>query len=327
MPVSPISGPHRAREKLHRITRWTFFFKIIGDCGEDNGAARPEARCSDLEGSTMQMSYESITLTYDDGLPHVARVTLNRPQVRNAFDETTIAELTQVFATLDADALDAQGRPVRAVILAANGPAFCAGADLNWMKRMSAYSDEENRADALALATMLNTIYRCAKPVIAQVQGDAYAGGMGLLAACDIVIAAEHAQFCLSEARLGLMPATIAPYVIRAMGEQAARRYFVTAERFDTAYGERIGMLHQVVSAEALEQTVRETARAISANSPNAVKECKRLVMDLAHQTIDAALLAETAQRIARVRASQEGREGIASFLEKRKPNWLATQS
>jgi methylglutaconyl-CoA hydratase len=264
------------------------------------------------------MTYERITLTHDNSLPHVAQVTLNRPQVRNAFDETTIAELTQVFRELDTDV------EVRAVILAANGPAFCAGADLNWMKRMAGYSDAENRADALALATMLSTIYRCSKPVIAQVQGDTYAGGMGLLAACDIAIAAEHAQFCLSEARLGLMPATIAPYVIRAMGEQAARRYFVTAERFDAAYGQRIGMLHQVVPAEALAAAVHDAARALAANSPNAVSACKRLVMDLAHRPIDAALIADTAERIARIRASDEGREGIASFLEKRKPNWLA---
>jgi methylglutaconyl-CoA hydratase len=265
------------------------------------------------------MSYERITLTHDDRLPHVAQVTLNRPEIRNAFDEMTIAELTQVFSELDAD------RQVRVVILAANGPSFCAGADLNWMKRMSGYSDAENRADALALATMLNTIYRCSKPVIAQVQGDTYAGGMGLLAACDIAIAADHAQFCLSEARLGLMPATIAPYVIRVMGEQAARRYFITAERFGAVYGAQIGMLHQVVPAAALEAAVGEIARTLAANGPNAVSECKRLVTDLAHRPIDAALMGDTADRIARIRASDEGREGIASFLEKRKPNWLAT--
>src|SRR4051812_12139244 len=160
---------------------------------------------------------------------HIARVTLDRPDVRNAFDDATIVELTAAFRALDDDA------SVRAVILAANGPAFCAGADLNWMKRMAGYSDTENRSDGLSLATMLNMIYTCSKPVIARVQGDVYAGGMGLVAACDIAISADTANYCLSEAKLGLMPATIAPYVIRAMGARAAHRYFVTAERFDAA--------------------------------------------------------------------------------------------
>ena len=209
---------------------------------------------------------------------HVARVTLDRPDVRNAFDDATIVELTAAFRALDDDA------SVRAVVLAANGPAFCAGADLNWMKRMAGYSDTENRADALGLATMLNTIYTCRKPVIARVQGDAYAGGMGLVAACDIAISADTANFCLSEAKLGLMPATIAPYVIRAMGARAAHRYFVTAERFDADEALRIGFVHQVVSADQLDASVDAVAASIVANSPNAVRECKQLVVDLAEQ-------------------------------------------
>lgn len=248
---------------------------------------------------------------------HVARVTLDRPDVRNAFDDATIVELTAAFRALNDDA------GVRAIVLSANGPAFCAGADLNYMKRMAGYSEAENRADALGLATMLNTIYTSAKPVIASVQGDCYAGGMGLVAACDIALSVDTAHFCLSEARLGLMPATIAPYVIRAMGARAAHRYFVTAERFDAAEALRIGFVHGVVSAAELEQSVDAIASGIAANSPNAVGECKQLVADLAGKVIDETLISETAERIARIRASDEGREGVRSFLEKRKPSWL----
>jgi methylglutaconyl-CoA hydratase len=248
---------------------------------------------------------------------HVARVTLDRPDVRNAFDDATIVELTAAFRALSDDA------NVRAIVLAANGPAFCAGADLNYMKRMAGNSEAENRADALSLATMLNTLYTCAKPVIASVQGDAYAGGMGLVAACDIAIAADSAHFCLSEAKLGLMPATIAPYVIRAMGVRAAHRYFVTAERFDAAEALRIGLVHQVVAADQLDASVDAVAQSVASNSPNAVRECKLLVGELAGREIDEALITDTADRIARIRASDEGREGVRSFLEKRKPDWL----
>lgn len=258
---------------------------------------------------------QRLNLTMDGRL---ARVTLARPEVRNAFDDATIVELTAVFRALDDDA------SVRAIVLAANGPAFCAGADLNWMKRMAGYSDAENRSDALSLATMLNTIYTCSKPVIARVQGDAYAGGMGLVAACDIAISADTANYCLSEAKLGLMPATIAPYVIRAMGARAAHRYFVSAERFDAAEALRIGFVHQVVGADQLDASVDAVAASIVANGPNAVRECKQLVVDLAEKTIDETLIADTADRIARIRSSDEGREGVRSFLEKRKPSWLA---
>lgn len=248
---------------------------------------------------------------------HIARVTLDRPDVRNAFDDATIVELTAAFRALGDDP------NVRVIVLAANGPAFCAGADLNWMKRMAGYSEAENRADALGLATMLNTVYACPKPVIARVQGDAYAGGMGLVAVCDIAIAANTAQFCLSEARLGLMPATIAPYAIRAMGARAAHRYFVTAERFDAAEALRLGFVHEAVEAGQLDARVDAVASAIVANSPNAVRECKQLVTDFAGMEIDEELMGETAERIARIRASDEGREGVRSFLEKRKPSWL----
>jgi len=249
---------------------------------------------------------------------HVATVTLNRPDVRNAFNETVIAELTRAFRALGGT------DDVRAIVLASNGPAFCAGADLNWMKKMAGYSHEENRADALALANVLYTIWSCPRPVIARIQGDTYAGGMGLVAACDIAVAAGHAQFCLSEARLGLLPATISPYVIRAMGEQAARRYFITAERFDADQALRLGFVQAVVPVEGLDAKVAELTAALVGNSPNAVCESKRLVQDVAGRAIDERLLADTAERIAEIRASEEGREGVRSFLEKRSPAWKA---
>jgi methylglutaconyl-CoA hydratase len=259
------------------------------------------------------MQYETLSVTFAG---QVASVTLNRPDVRNAFNETMIAEIAAVFQGLDAR------DDLRAVVLAAHGKAFCAGADLNWMKKMAGYSDAENHADALRLAAMLSAIYRCSKPVIARVNGDAYAGGMGLICACDIVVAVDTARFCLSEARLGLIPATIAPYVIRALGEQASRRYFTTAELFDCATALRLGLVSESVSEDRLDATVQQLTDTLCANGPHAVRACKQLVQDVAGHELDAALIEETAARIARVRASTEGREGVASFLEKRAPAW-----
>jgi methylglutaconyl-CoA hydratase len=262
----------------------------------------------------MTMTYDTLLMTVAD---KVATVTLNRPDLRNAFNEGAIAELARVF--------DELGRhdTVRAIVLAANGPSFCAGADLNWMKKMAGYSHDENEADAMRLAEMLRTIYLCPKPVVARVQGDCYAGGMGLVAACDIVVASETAGFCLSEVKLGLIPATISPYVIKAMGEQAARRYFLTAERFDAAEAQRIGVAHAVVAPEALDATVAGIVKALVNNSPHAVRQAKTLVREIVGQPVDDALLLDTAGRIAAIRASTEGREGVASFLEKRKPTWI----
>ena len=247
----------------------------------------------------------------------IARVTLNRPEVRNAFNEVLIAELTSAFTELGA-------RPdLRAIVLAAEGKAFCAGADLNWMKAMAGYSWDENHADATRLADMLWAIYSCPVPVIARVQGDVYAGGVGLVACADIVVAVDGAAFCLSEARLGLLPATIGPYVVKALGEQASRRYFVTAERFATDEARRLGLVHEVVAAEALDAKVDELCIAIAANGPAAVRACKRLVKDVASREITPALRDDTARRIADIRASDEGREGVQSFLNKTKPSWL----
>jgi len=260
------------------------------------------------------MDYQTLEVVRDGAL---ATVWLNRPDVRNAFNETTIAEITAVFTALDSD------EQVRAVVLAARGPAFCAGADLNWMKKMAGYSRAENLADAAGLAAMLRAIHDCVKPVVARVQGDCYAGGMGLAAAADIVVAADGAHFCLSEVRLGLIPATISPYVIRAMGAQAARRYFLTAERFSAAEAKRLGLAHEVVPAEALDATVQALVATLLAASPNAVAEAKRLVHDMTDQPLTAALVEDTVARIADIRASDQGREGVKSFLEKRKPSWL----
>ena len=260
------------------------------------------------------MTYDTLLVTVAD---KVATVTLNRPDLRNAFNEGAIAELARAFDELG------RSDAVRAIVLAANGPSFCAGADLNWMKKMAGYSHDENHADAMRLADMLRTIYLCPKPVVARVQGDCYAGGMGLVAACDIVVASEAAGFCLSEVKLGLIPATISPYVIKAMGEQAARRYFITAERFDAAEAQRIGVAHAVVAPEALDATVAGIVRALVNNSPHAVRQAKTLVREIVGQPVDDALLRDTAGRIAAIRASTEGREGVASFLEKRKPTWI----
>jgi methylglutaconyl-CoA hydratase len=260
------------------------------------------------------MDFQTLTVSILDG---VATVTLNRPELRNAFNEEAIHELAVAFA-----ALGTTGN-VRAIVLAANGPAFCAGGDLNWMKKMAGYSEEENQQDAMRLADMLRTIYLCPKPVVARVHGDCYAGGMGLVAACDIVVASDNAAFCLSEVKLGLIPATISPYVIKAMGEQASRRYFLTAERFTATEAHRIGLAHEVVPADELDATVGAIVKSLLGNSPNAVKQAKTLVREVVGQPVGDTLLIDTANRIAAIRASDEGREGVISFLEKRKPNWL----
>ena len=248
----------------------------------------------------------------------VGVVWMTRAEVRNAFNETTIAELTEAFRALGADP------EVRTIVLAAEGPAFCAGADLDWMRRMSQYSHDENRADAMKLATMLRTIHECPKPVIARVHGPAFAGGVGLVAACDIAIASLNAEFCLTETKLGLIPATIAPYVMRAMGPNQARRYFLTAEKFDAGEAYRIGLVHNIAPPDQLDSTINELLATLMLTSAEAVAAAKRLVRELAFRPIDDALVADTAERIAAIRQSADGREGIASFLEKRKPRWAA---
>lgn len=246
----------------------------------------------------------------------VARVFLNRPDLRNAFNDAVIAELGAAFRELGADA------SLRAIVLGGHGKAFCAGGDLSWMRAMAGYSWERNRADAQALADMLYTLYTCPLPLVGRVHGDCYAGGVGLAAVCDVLVAAEGVQFCLSEARLGLLPATIGPYVVRALGEQASRRYFVTAERFGAAEAHRLGFVHELTSADTIDAKVDAIVQALVANGPAAVKASKRLVQDLAGQALTPELRADTARRIADIRASDEGREGVQAFLSKRRPSW-----
>lgn len=246
----------------------------------------------------------------------VARVFLNRPEVRNAFNDGVIAELTEAFTGLP------RNPALRAIVLGGHGKAFCAGADLNWMRAMAGYGWDDNRADAERLAAMLWAGYRCELPIVGRTHGDCYAGGVGLAAICDVLVAAEGVQFCLSEARLGLLPATIGPYVVRAMGEQAARRWFVTAERFDAAEAHRIGFVHELAAADAIDGVVDRIVGALVGNGPAAVKACKRLVQDLAGREITPELRADTARRIADVRAGDEGREGVQAFLGKREPAW-----
>jgi methylglutaconyl-CoA hydratase len=246
----------------------------------------------------------------------VARVMLDRPEVRNAFDDALIATLTSVLRELDAD------EAVRAVVLGGNGPAFCAGGDLNWMKRMSGYTYEQNLADARGLAGMLRTLDRMAKPTIARVHGPAYAGGIGLVAACDIAVGVPEAKFCLSEAKIGLSPATISPYVVRVMGERMARRYFLSAEVFDGTEAHRVGLLSHLSPSEKLDGEIDEILKNLLQGGPQAMAKIKDLIRRVSTGPVDDAMIEDTATRIAEIRATPEGKEGVASFLEKRKPSW-----
>jgi methylglutaconyl-CoA hydratase len=248
----------------------------------------------------------------------VATVTLHRPEVRNAFDAATIAALHTAFVELGQEA------EVRCVVLAAQGPSFCAGADLRYMQQLATYTESQNRDDALQLAHMLRAVSECPKPVIARVQGDAFAGGFGLVAACDLVVALQTARFALSEVKLGLTPATIMPHVLRAIGPRAAQRYALTAEVLDAATAQAIGLVHEVADdVAALDAQVQRFCAALQNASPQALAAAKRLLAEVAHRPLGDALLADTAERIAQARASADGREGITAFLSKRKPNWV----
>jgi methylglutaconyl-CoA hydratase len=260
------------------------------------------------------MSYESIEIQRGQG---VAVLWLARPQLRNAFDENMIAEMTAALDALERDTT------VRAVVLAGKGKAFCAGADLDWMKRMKGMTREQNREDALRFAKMLNRIYTLAKPTLARVHGAAYAGGIGLLAACDIAVASNETEFCLSEVKLGLAPATISPYVVAAMGERAARRYCVTAERFTAAEAYRIGLVQEIALPAELDATVNAILGELVQGAPGAQAQAKAMLRAAAGAAIDDKLIAQTAERIAMLRVSEEGQEGMAAFFEKRKPAWL----
>jgi methylglutaconyl-CoA hydratase len=246
----------------------------------------------------------------------IATVWLNRPEVHNAFDDVLIAGLTAELRRLD------ETSEAKVVVLAARGQSFSAGADLNWMKRMAQYSEEENLRDARALANLMRTLHGLKKPTIARVQGAAFGGGVGLVACCDIAVASKEALFCLSEVRLGMIPSVISPYVISAIGQRAAQRYFLTAERFDADEAKRIGLVQGVVPAKSLDEAVATMGSHLIKGGPAALTAAKKLIADVGRRPIDDGLVEDTARRIAALRVSPEGREGIAAFLEKRKPEW-----
>jgi len=246
----------------------------------------------------------------------VATVMLNRPEIHNAFDEETIAILTRELRALGDD------EDVRVVVLNSRGASFCAGADLKWMKRAADFSEAENLQDASALAELLLVLDTLPKPTVALVQGPAYAGGVGLICACDIAIAAASACFAITEVRLGLIPAVISPFVINAIGESRARRYFLTGERIGSAEAERIGLVHEVVPDEALTVRGETFIKMLLQGGPNALSEAKALIATVHGRSLDNEVLVDLAKRIARVRVSDEGQEGIGAFLDKRKPGW-----
>jgi methylglutaconyl-CoA hydratase len=260
------------------------------------------------------MKYETIEIQAGVG---VAILWLNRPDVRNAFNETMIAELTAAFGELEADPA------VRAVVLAGRGKVFCAGADLNWMKRMGEMDFDGNRKDAMGFGAMLNRLHSMKKPTVARVHGAAFAGGMGLIAACDIAVASTDTDFSVSEVRLGLTPATISPYVLAAMGERAAHRYFLTGERFPAAEAYRIGFLQELAQPAELDATVNAILGELVQGAPGAHAVTKDLIHAVARRPVTPELMADMASRIAGARASEEGKEGMRAFLEKRSPSWL----
>ncbi|MFT4256233.1 MAG: enoyl-CoA hydratase/isomerase family protein [Pseudoxanthomonas sp.] len=246
----------------------------------------------------------------------VATLWLNRPDVHNAFDEHLIAAIAATLRAVDADA------GVRVVVLGGRGKSFCAGGDLQWMRRIAGFGREENLADAGALAEMLRTLATLSKPTIARVHGAALAGATGLVSACDIAIAVPEAKFGTTEVRLGLIPATISPYVIRAIGARAAQRYFLTGERFDAFEAHRLGLVHEVVPADGLDARIDSIIEALLAGAPAALADCKRLIEDMRDKPIDADLIADTTRRIADARGSIDAREGIAAFFARRAPGW-----
>lgn len=269
---------------------------------------------------------EALNITIDTnelGKPGrgVGYITLTRPEIHNAFDDKLIGELTEAFSAME------NNPEVEVVVLRAEGKSFSAGADLNWMRRMADYSWEENYQDSQALATLMNTIYGMSKTTVCQVQGAAFGGGVGLVACCDIVIASERASFCLSEVKLGLIPAVISPYVVKAMGERQAQRYFTTAERFKADKAAEFGLVHEVVAEDLLVEKTNEIVTTLLSNGPQAVKAAKDLIRAVANQTIDQSLMDETARRIADIRASEQGKEGLNAFLEKRTADWSVGQS
>lgn len=259
------------------------------------------------------MTEQHILTSIKDG---VATITMNRPEVHNAFNEHVIADLTAAFRQMGADPA------VRVVVLRGAGKSFSAGGDLNWMRRVADYTFEQNVTDAMGLGELLKTINTCPKPTIALVHGNAFGGGVGLTACCDIAIAEEKTQFCLSEVRIGLIPSIIAPYVIAAMGKRQARRYFMTAERFDAATARRIGLIHETAPEGGLDQAAAPIIAALKDGAPGAQALGKRLILEISDRPLDDAMIRLTATCIAEARAAPEGKEGLNAFLNKTEPGW-----
>lgn len=260
-------------------------------------------------------AYQNIVTETDAG---VGIVTLNRPERHNAFDDATIAELSEAMRAM------AHDPAVGVVVISSTGKSFCAGADLGWMQRAAGYGIEENKRDAGELAEMLCRVADCPKPVIARVQGPAYGGGVGLIAACDMAVATFDARFALTEVKLGILPAVISPHVLAAIGERYARRYMLTAEQFSAAEAYRIGLIHEMAADEAgLDEAIGEWVTAVLRNGPQALAETKALLRSVANRPLGPKVIEYTVDRIANVRCSPEGQEGLSAFLQKRKPNWV----
>jgi len=262
------------------------------------------------------MNTNNDTVLFEVNEQGIATVTLNNPEKHNAFDDAIIKQLTDIFNDIS------QRDDISIMILASNGKSFSAGADLGWMKRMAGYSYEDNLKDANALAQMLKALNFLPQTTIAKIQGAAFGGAVGLASCCDIVIASTKASFCLSEVKLGLIPATISPYVVDAIGLKASRRYFQTAERFFADKAQQIGLVDEMVAPEELTDEVNAMVAKLLANGSQARRQAKKLSQDVAFQTINENLLKDTSERIASIRVSTEGQEGLTAFFEKRAPNW-----
>lgn len=261
-----------------------------------------------------KMSDETVLVEIDD--KGVATVTMNRPEVHNAFNEDVIAKLTATLEDLG------KNEDVRVVILRGEGKSFSAGGDLNWMRKSADYTYDENVDDAMRLGLLLRTLYEMPMPTIALVHGNAFGGGVGLTACCDVAVAEDGTKFCLSEVRIGLIPSVIGPYVLRAIGERHARRYFLTAERFDAEEARRIGLVHEVVPQGGLDEIADTLVKAVLDGAPGAQALGKAQILEISGKPITSELIAHTSRTIAEARATDEGKEGLSAFLEKRDPNW-----
>tara|TARA_R110002126_G_scaffold38317_7_gene114428 strand:+ start:562 stop:1479 length:918 start_codon:yes stop_codon:yes gene_type:complete len=298
-------GSRRVADKNTRSNR---------DIGDMRWPVYKTLACFNNFGETMNQVYTQLSIDQRG----VANLVLNRPEVHNAFDNLMIAELIQVLDNL------ARNDQVKVLLLSANGKNFSAGADLNWMRSMAEKDYEQNLDDANELATLMHKLDKFSKPTIAMVQGAAFGGAVGLVACCDMAIASDTASFCLSEVKIGLIPAVISPYVMRALGERQSRRYFLTAERFTADTAKALGLLHEVVSASELPQQADALAEQLLQNSPAAMSAAKALIHNIYNRKISNNVVAHTTQAIAEIRVSDEGQEGLSAFLEKRRPNWLA---